>query len=220
MSKFKDVTDNQGLGIARMARAKRVPRQLWVIAEEDGTFSRILDAIRDGKPIIAGTSVIPPIGGRIHTIKVRNLHLDREWQEAVSDAGPNTGGDLNVRKVGDLYLPTGTGVVEEEEHILLNYPNGDGSLDRALFWAAQFKLVPNDPRRVFGMAEQHPNLHHEVGTNLMYVVAPVTCTFGGRRQACSARWNDAKREASLDWTGLFDEAHDWFSFRPLAQTGK
>jgi hypothetical protein len=217
MSKFKDVTDNQGLGLAKMARAKRLSRQLWADAEEDGTFSRVLDAIRDGEPIITGTRIIPPIDARIHIVKVRKLRLDREWQEALRAAGPN-GSDENVRQVGHLYLPTGTGVAEEEEHILLNYPNGGGGRwADALAWAREFKLTPNDPRRVFGMTEQNTNLHRKLHRNLgvkpMFVIAPIECRFDHHRRACCTWWEDAKRTTSLSWTGFFGGATDWFSFR-------
>jgi hypothetical protein len=213
---FKNVTDNQGLGFARMARAKGISRQQLAVAEEDGTIGRFLDGIKAGLPIIIGPLIIPPLGARICTVKVKKLRLDREWQEALRAAGPN-GSDENVRQVGHLYLPTGTGVVEEEEHILLNYPNGGGRWVDALAWAAEFKLTPNDPRRVFGMAEQNTNLHRNLHRKLvvkpMFVIAPIECRFDHDRRACCAWWEDAKRATSLSWTGFFGGATDWFSFR-------
>lgn len=209
---FKNVTDNQGLGFARMARAKGVSRQQFAASEEDGTLGRILDGIKAGMPITIGTPLIPPIGGCIHIVKVRKLKLDREWWDAVGSAGPDIGRHSKVLKVGDLYPPTGTGVVEEE-HILLNYPDGDGGFDNALAWATQFSLVPNDPRRVFGMAKQHRTLHHNLGMSPMYVVAPIACSFDGGQQACCVWWGDMNREAYLNWTFNFSDGDVWFSFR-------
>lgn len=209
MSKFKDVTDNQGLGFARMARAKGVSCQRFAAAEEDGTLGRFLDGIKAGLPITVG--VLAPPGAQVHIVKLRNLRLDREWQEAVDGAGPDTTRDSNVRKVGDLYPPAGVGVISEL-HILFSHSNNRSDLDGALVWAAQYRLVPNDPRRVFEMARRHPRLNRVLEMNR--VVAPVICEFEGGQRACYARWeNYGSRGASLGYVNNLHHSTDWFSFR-------
>lgn len=161
--------------------------------------------------------IIAPEGARIHILRV-TVKLDEQWQEAVNAAGPNTPSDYNVRKVGGLYVPTGTGE-EEQKHILLNYPNGDGSWDIALSWAESKGLKKTVPREVFAIGKQHPGLHRALGVNPMYMVATTECTFGGRRRACCVWWSDSGREADLPWVRDFGLACDWFSFREPSVSG-
>ncbi len=218
---FKNVTDNQGLGFARMARAKGLSRQQFTEAEEDGTWGRCLDAVRDRLPIVTGLSIKPPLGCRIHSVRVRKLRLDRGWEEAIKAACPNTPiyeKEHDVFRVGTQYPPAGTGEVNEE-HILLNYIQGGGNIHEARAWAKKCNLKPNDPRRVFGMVEQNPNLHddlrHDVRKTALYVIAPVICRFGREQQACCAGFNDdGQRAAGIDRTeGFFGAYNCWFSFR-------
>lgn len=153
----------------------------------------------------------PPKGARIHTLRVRTK-LDSEWQAAINAAGPNTPDHYNVRKVGDRYPPTGAGYVVEEL-ILLNYPNGGGSYDRARAWARRVGLKDTDPRQVFAVGAQHPQLHRELDCNPMYVVATTEGAFEGNRSACFVWWRGSKREASLYWVGAFGLSDGWFAFR-------
>ena len=94
--------------------------------------------------------VVPPEGGRIHVIRVP-VRLNREWQEAINAAGPNTPDNYNVRNVGDQYPSQGDGTVREAEVILINFgPNG-GSWDKAIAWANQYRLKRTNPRHVFAI---------------------------------------------------------------------
>ncbi len=209
---FKNVTDNQGLGLAKMARAKGVPREKWAVAEEDGTLGRILDGIKVGLP--GGLLAMPPLA-RIHSVRVRNLQLDREWWEALSVVG-GLHSDREIFRAGHLYLPTYIGVVEEEEHILLNCSIGSFGLKDALAWAAQLRLTPNDPRRVLEMVRQEPHLDRILKRSWhMSVVAPVTCTFEGYERACSVSWcvDEAVGPAGLYPVGNFQDDTHWYSFR-------
>lgn len=181
------VTNDQGTQVAKMARDKG----------------------KDGQTITIGTPLIPPPGCRIHILSVPVIH-DRDWQEAVNAAGPNTPADYNVRKVGDQYPPEG--VTGEEEFILLNCPSG-GSWDKAIAWAEQFGLERTAPRQVFAIGEHKPKLHRELGLNPMYVVATKECSFDGDQLACYVWWGGSEREVDLHWLSSCGHSHDWFAFR-------
>lgn len=199
------VTTNQVNAVRDMANAKGVTRAQFQAAMDDGRIARFLDTLNEDQ-----TTLIPPTGARLHTVHIR-FKPDREWQDAINAAGPNTPGNYNVRKVGDQYLPTETGEIEEDL-ILLNFPSGNG-FDAAHAWAREKKLENTVPREVFAIGEQHPKLHDELGQNLMFVVATKECTFEGDRRACYVWWGGSEREARLRWVGSFGNGSDWFAFR-------
>ena len=210
MSKL--VTVAQAEQLRKMANEKRVDREVFQTKLLDnGMMSHVLDAIKEGTSITFGVPLVPPLGGRIHPLKVK-FQLDQEWQAAINVAGPGTSDNYNVRKVGNLYPPTGVGIIEEEL-ILLNYPKGGGSWDKALAWAEQFRLRRTDPRRVFAVGKDHPKFNYELGVNPTYVVATEECTFGGPRQACSVWWLGSECYAGLSWVEDYGRASDWFAFR-------
>ena len=204
MSKIKPVTTGQTDGIAKMANEKGLSRsgfQSWI---DEGEVSRLLD-VRKMKEIAEGR------GARIHIVQSW-VRQDRPWDEAINAAGPDTPSDYNVRKVGHIYLPTGT-VAETQEHVFLNYPNGDGNWDKALELGTELKLQRAVPRGVFAVGEQHPCLHRMLGVNPMYVVATTPCTFEGSQRACGVWWGASERKACLVWVSRFGYANDWFAFR-------
>lgn len=202
MGKILPVTSNQGDAIRAMGNEKRVGRARWQRAHDDGRFAAFLDSL---------TEPVPPPGCRMHILKVR-VKLDEPWENAVNAAGPNTPKDYNVRKVGDLYLPAGTGE-QDQEYILLNYLNRDGSWEKALVWGAQEELLQTVPREAFAVGKQYPYLRSELQINPMYVVATTPCTFEGDQQACSVWWDGSKRGTNLRWTSALGHARDWFLFR-------
>ena len=157
---------------------------------------------------------MPPSGARIHTVRVK-VKLDRPWQDAVNAAGPNPPDNYNVRKVGDLYLSTGTEEVEEDL-IMVNYQKGDGNWDKALAWAQTQGLEKTVPREVFAIGEQHPKLHEQLGINPMYAVATTECTFAGNRDACYVWWGGSNRLVDLGGVIRFGNANGWFVFRKSA----
>src|SRR3989338_555763 len=202
MVKILPVISNQSDAIGAMANQKKVSRAKWQRAHDDGRFAKFLDSLKEP---------VPPPGCRMHILSARVL-LDQPWQEAVNDAGPNTPADYNVRKVGKLYVPTGTGE-EERDYILLNWPKGCGNWDKAFAWAGQEELVQTVPREAFAIGRQYSTLHTTLGVNPMYVVATTPCTFGGDQQACYVWLYDALREALLFRVSLFGSSSDWFLFR-------
>lgn len=151
-----------------------------------------------------------PQGGRLNIVRV-TVDPTRDWQEAINTAGPNTGSDCGVRKVGDAYPPEDGGVTEEEIFIV-NFgkviPNGQYALD----WAKPLNLSPAKPRQVFAVGEHKPELHWELKCNPMALVSLVPCSFKGDHCVLRVWWGGARRDVNLD---LFDDgcgASYWFAF--------
>lgn len=212
MKNYKVVTLNQGQQVRKIANDKKVGCARFQTALDDGSFARFVEGLKidPETPEISAIEIIAPAGARIHTLRIR-YQQDREWQEAVTAAGPDTPSHYSVRKVGGFYVPAGTGEVEEDL-ILLNYTDGSGNWEKALAWGAEKKLEKTAPREVFAIGEQHPKLHEELGQNPMYLVATTPCTFGGNQQACYVWWDDAERDANVSWTRYFNDRGAWFLF--------
>lgn len=152
----------------------------------------------------------PPEGGRVHIVRIPVL-LDRDWQEAINAAGPDTPDIYDVSKVGDQYPPK-SGTIKEVEIVLMNFgPNG-GDWHRAIAWANEYKLKRTDPRHVFAIGERNPHLHKELGSDYMYVVATGECAFGGGQRACRVWWDGSRRECLLYWVKYCGSSADWFAF--------
>lgn len=206
MSEKSLVTISQAEAVRKMANEKKVGRDVWQKAMDDGGFSRFLDALKNGT-----LEFVPPPGARIQIVHIR-FNPKRDWHEAINAAGPNTPDSYNVRKVGDQYPPI-DGEDTEGDLVLLNFPAGDGNWDKANSWAQGMGLKKTAPREVFAIGEQHPTLHRQLGCNPMYVVATTECSFVGHRHACDVWWRGSEREADLDWVGGFGDSGAWFAFR-------
>jgi len=206
---YKPVTVSQMECGRKIANEKKVGSRNFQRSIDDGRFAAFLEGLKNP---------IPPAGCRMHILRATVI-LDQPWNEAVNAAGPDTPANYNVRKVGDLYIPTGAGA-KEEEYILLNYPDGTGNWDKALVWARQEELKQTVPREAFAIGKENPTLHNTLGLNPMYVVATTECTFEDGRRACDVWWGDAEREADLDWVGLFDGQDGWFLFRKEPSVSK
>ena len=220
----KPVTTAQLEQVRKMAKEKGVYLSLFQQALDNGSVGRFLDSIKADEAteyvplsdarIEELTALATKAGARIHVIRRIRVKQNREWQEAVNLAGPNTPSHYNVRKsqVSAQYQPTANKEVEMDI-VLLNYSKGDGNWDKGTAWGKEAKLNATNPREVFAIGEQKPDLHTILGQNPMYVVAPIECSFGGNRDACYVWWNDSEREASLPWVSYFNDAYDWFAFR-------
>jgi len=191
-------------------KARKVERMLQ---SKGGSLVDPTLAIGKVDEIIISTTVaelVPPDGGRIHIVRVP-VRLNREWQEAINAAGPDTPGNYNVRKVGDQYPPKGNEVVEVEI-VLMNFgPNG-GNWDKAIAWANQYRLKRTNPRHAFGIGEHKPELHREFKMGYMYAVATEECAFEGDRNACDVWWSRSMRECSLDRVEDCGDSAAWFTF--------
>lgn len=220
----KPVTTAQAEGLRKIANEKQVGRALFQKALDDGSFAKFLDSLKADEEteyvplsdarIEELTALATKAGARIHVLRRICVKQNREWQEAVNLAGPNTPSHYNVRKteVSARYQPAFNKDIETDI-VLLNYSKGDGNWDKGTAWGKEAKLNATNPREVFAIGKQKPDLHTILGQNPMYVVAPIECTFGGLRSACCVWWGDSERGAYLYWISDFDGAHDWFAFR-------
>ena len=156
---IKAVTTAQLEQVRKMAKEKSVGRDEFQRGLDDGSIAVVLDSLKiDGEA--RKSELVPPAGGRVCVVRVP-VQFDREWQEAINAAGPNTPDDYNVRKVGDQYPPAGNGTVETEI-ILMNFGSNGGSWDKAIAWANQNRLKRTNPRQVFAIGEHKPGLNREL----------------------------------------------------------
>lgn len=202
-------TYGQGRLFVKQAREKGVPRSLLQRAFDDSTVAHFLVAIKNGYPIAIGTPLIPPRGGRIYTLHV-SYDKGRPWQEAINAAAPGTPADSGVRRAANEHPPQAG--KKEDEVILLHFPRR-GSWDKAIAWASQVGLGRSDPRAVFAISEQHPNLSQELGLDPMYLIATKEWYFGGKYWICLVSWNGSEHQADLDDTEDLYYGEDlWFVF--------
>ncbi len=139
------------------------------------------------------------------------VRQDRPYIEALEAGGPDTPSGCNSRKVGDLYTPV-SDQEKEVEFVLLNFPKGNGSWDKALAWAKSNGYKITNPREAFAVAEQH-NLRKLLDRNWLYLVATTQCSFEGYRQAVCVGVVVSRRGAGLDRLGDFGYDRHWFLFR-------
>lgn len=219
----KPVTNRQAEQLRKIANEKNIGCPLFQQALDDGRFAQFLDSLKaydatEYVPISDArieelTALATKAGARIHILRRIRVKQNREWQEAINLAGPNTLSHYNVRKseVSSQYQPV-TNKEVEKDIVLLNFPQGDGNWDKGTAWGSEAKLKATNPRENFSIGEQKPDLHRTLGQNPMYVVAPTECSFGGGRSACYVWWGDSSRGANLDWVSRFDGSHGWFAF--------
>lgn len=194
------VTGTQGDEVVRMANSKGVSREQFQKALDNASFSRFLDSL---KTDVMG--VEPPEGGRIYGFRVI-VDYGRDWQDAVKAASSDSPLD-RVLAAGDRYLSVSNEVVEEEI-LLLNFPNIDDNWDRAQTWAEAQGLKRTNPREIFAISEQYPELNESVGQDIMYVLATAVPLNGGK---CNVVWCDDERVPGFGVT--FSNFYVWLAFR-------
>lgn len=154
--------------------------------------------------------IILPPDGRIHVVSVP-VNESREWSKAVKAAGPNTGSDRDIWKVGGEYPPNAGATEDLREVILVNFGENTRSEDN-LAWGKAQNLRPATPRLVFAVGEHRPKLHRELDMDPMAVVSLVPCSFGGYRRVPLVWWYRSERITDLHWFDRDWGAIYWFAF--------
>jgi hypothetical protein len=201
-------TNQQAQDLRQVAIDKGVTRILW--QKGAGTLALALDAIKLGRPIAIRPEFVVPEGWRTHVLDNVLVAQDEDWGLAINNAGPNTPADCNVRKVGHLYLPTGTGT--KNCRLLLVHNNCAG-WNSALAWAKQYpQLKPTAPRHVFAVGEHHPKLNKKLKCDPMHAIATTECSFAGVRLTCRVWWVVTNRGARLHPVSDLAFGGVWFVF--------
>ncbi|MEK7616323.1 MAG: hypothetical protein AAB420_03915 [Patescibacteria group bacterium] len=208
----------QGGALAGRGIDKKVLRRTFEDYLNDGRATDFLEAMVQGKlytnrlQLAIGIGLVrAPEGGQIVFIPNVPVQPSRPWIEALEAAGPQTDQHFNVRKVGDLYKPKGSGLVTRDL-VVLNWP-GHG-LAEHLAWAKQYEalLTGTDPRTVFAAAEHNPQLHRKLGMDPAWLIATEECTFDGGAQLCYVFFDGDKRKSSLYWSSNVGLDDDWVAF--------
>ncbi len=152
-------------------------------------------------------------GARIAVINSVCTQQDLEWAKSVNLVHPIlTTSNILKSQVETQYQPVKNGV-DRKDIVLLNYPNRQGNLRTALAWSREVKMKAADPRKIFAMGEQHPELCEVLDQKPVFLVSPVMCTILNRFFVCQVVYEkNLPPIASLDWDGNFNTAHDWFAF--------
>ena len=161
--------------------------------------------------IMMTDGIIPPPGGRIQILSVP-VDESKPWEDAVKAAGPNTGPDWEIWKVGKQYPPLPGFRPSLKQVVLANFGRAIESSEEALVWGREQKLVPSTPRVIFSVGEHYPELNQHLEMESMAVVSLKQCSCGGDQCAPYVWFDGSERGASLlrfagRWGG-----HGWFAF--------
>ncbi len=154
-------------------------------------------------------------GAHIHILRRIRVKQDHEWQDAINLVGQGALTDPYIFNpdIIEQYRPISDEVVETDI-VLLGYPkNFDGDWYKSNDWGKEAQLNACNPREVFAIGVQKPNLNKALGQNPMYVVAPIDCSYQGGRWACCVWWCDSECEPFLLWIESFNGPEIFFAFR-------
>ena len=211
----KHVTNRQGVQLANLARKSEVPREKFAeFLKDNMRIEKFFCELRNGdgwpEKIQNLKLEAEKIGARIFVTEL-SVDYTKSHNESAMLGGPQTGSDYNVLKVGNLYQPENK--IINETIILLNWPNGDGSYQKAVEWGLSNGLRKTTPHVPFTVGEKYPKFNYEIGSNPSYVVETTGCSFDGNANACCMSWSDAERKSSLNWQSDFGSSSGWFAFR-------
>ena len=161
--------------------------------------------------VMTTDGITVPDGGRIRVVAVP-VNESRDWSEAVKAAGPNTGRDWAIWRMGDQYPPreAGSGLTQV---ILVHFgPGKHTKSEDNIAWAKSQGLVPASPRKVFAVGEYCPTLHRDLGMDSMAVVSLKQCSFEGGPYCICVWFGGSGRRARGDWFDCGWSDDDWFAF--------
>jgi hypothetical protein len=147
----------------------------------------------------------------IRTFELTATIKSGEYIPLLENGAPNTGSDLNSRKVGDQF-PMDSVPEGEHNYVLRNYPKGGGSWDKALAWADKEGYKLTLPQEVFAVTAKN-DLRKLLDRNWLYLVATTECSFWDCRRAVCVYVGGSDRSADLNRLGCFGNGHVWFLFR-------
>lgn len=158
-----------------------------------------------------------PEGGRIHMVAVP-VNESRDWAESVRAAGPDTGRDWAIWRMGGEY-PSKEGISGLRKVVLVHFGKGKNTRsEENIAWAKSQGLAPASPRTVFAVSEYSPNLNRDLGMDLA-VVSLEQCFFGGMPD-CACVWFDGSERKAYDFWFEGDWGDDcWFAFVRESELG-
>ncbi len=210
---MKHVTNRQSVQLANSARKNGVSRQNFSEFLKDNTrMEKFFDDLKNGNDWFKKLQTeAEKIGARVHLIENLSVDYTKSHNDAAMAGGPQTGSDYNVLKVGDLYQPENK--IINETIVLLNWPKGDRSYQKAVEWGLSNGLRKTTPHVSFVVGEKYPKFNYEIGSNPSYVVETTGCSFDVDAHACFVFWCGAKRRSGLGWRSDFGSSRGWFAFR-------
>ena len=155
--------------------------------------------------------IIPPPGGRIQ-ILTAVVDESRSWEDAVKAAGPDTGRDWDIWKVGGKYPPRPRAKPSLKHVVLCNFGKIIESCEEALTWGKEQKLKPVTPRVVFSISEHYPDLDQYLGIRDMDMLALQKCLCDGFQCVTYICFEDSRRKAIIDRFDINQSSYNWFVF--------
>ncbi len=164
---------------------------------------------RNSQPVTKEAhKIIAPRGARLCRVNVR-IQSGQPLQKMVLEAGPDTKPDAKIYGVRDLWLPTGTKVLEEEMILL----NGIRSWNMALGWAGEWGLEPTNAYSVFGIGKKYHRFHRQVGMNPTLVISTREIFFEDECQVVGVHWNRDLRKVCLEKVTNCHLPEVWYAFQ-------
>ncbi len=164
---------------------------------------RVMVMITDG--------ITSPPGGKV-LLLTAVVDESRAWEDAVQEAGPDTGRDWDIWRVGDQYPPTMGARSRLKQVIITNFGKGVQS-EEALAWGKEQKLKPTTPRACFAVSEHYPVLHHYLDMDPMAVVTLASCSVESGQRVPFVWFAGAERGAVLSIGSAFGWlGYCWFAF--------
>jgi len=118
----------------------------------------------------------------LYVIRLSNVPVinDRDWNQAIDAAAPQTPQCSLIRKIGHLYSPCRSGVSQ----VTLSILGFDREFEsqEAQRHIHKLKLPAANPRQIFAIAEQNPTLHRMLGQEHMALLS--FKTFKYKRSLC------------------------------------
>ncbi len=160
------------------------------------------------------SAVVPPQGGKIFSDTI-TIDMSKTWKEAV-DAAVSKVPMFSVVRGGSVswyYQPASFSSSKELKHVVLvNFGRVISGSDAPLSWGKQSGLSPANPRIIFSLSENNPDLNNILGFEEMTIFSTVPCEFFACDYFPGIFWKNGLRKANMETCFDSFEENAWFAF--------
>jgi hypothetical protein len=216
MESKNQVTDEDGIKFAILARKLKIPQDQFNVLFKNRTFVlKLLNELADSDHWSENLHrKAKESNFKLHIVKDFVVNYSKEHNIAALEGGPQTPLSNSVFEVGSRYILS-TNRKKLQTIVLLNSTKAT-SYDAILKWALKNNLQRTLPHVPFGLGEKYPSLNYDLGFKSMYIVETTGCLLNGIKCFCNLQWNDLDRQSKLTWTHRNDDPNIWYAFAKKA----